>query len=541
MSNKLLLKRSNVPSKVPTAAQVVAGELAINTADELLYFGTGNSVHRVAKHAELTAISTHSGLQGLTNDDHTQYVHLDISRTVSAQHTFNPSALNAPFILGANAVGQKVTGFNSDLLDGYNSSDFVLASTLGTNVATLDANGKLNPDQVPSIAITDTYVVASQTEMLALSSATIGSVAIRTDESKSYILKANDPTVLANWQELISPTAAVTSVNGQQGIVTLDTSNIAENTNLYFTNARARAAISATGSLSYNSSTGTISFTDAVVSVAGRQGAVTLTNVDVGLGNVENKSSATIRSEITSANVTTALGFTPEPALGFTAQPALGFTPENAANKNAANGYVGLDATAKIDALYLSATALTAALGFTPENAANKNQVNGYAGLDATGKIDPTYLPATAQTAVTAVYAGSVAQQSGNTTMNVSTTAPTTIMGTQVVSQTLTPSALTSKLDIEFAGIVDCSSNGSTVNIAVFRGTTFIGMSSVFLKTAGQLQPFSLKIIDEPNTTSPVTYSIRVGTTAGTWYLGRGQTNTFGGVNPSGWSITQYY
>lgn len=36
-----------------------------------------------------------------------------------------------------------------------------------------------------------------------------------------------------------------------------------------------------------------------------------LTKSDVGLGNVENKSSATIRGELTSSNVTTALGFTP--------------------------------------------------------------------------------------------------------------------------------------------------------------------------------------------------------------------------------------
>lgn len=38
---------------------------------------------------------------------------------------------------------------------------------------------------------------------------------------------------------------------------------------------------------------------------------VTLAKGDVGLGNVENKSSATIRGELTSSNVTTALGFTP--------------------------------------------------------------------------------------------------------------------------------------------------------------------------------------------------------------------------------------
>jgi hypothetical protein len=40
-----------------------------------------------------------------------------------------------------------------------------------------------------------------------------------------------------------------------------DTADLAEGTNLYFTTARARSAISATGSLSYNSTTGVMSFT----------------------------------------------------------------------------------------------------------------------------------------------------------------------------------------------------------------------------------------------------------------------------------------
>ena len=54
---------------------------------------------------------------------------------------------------------------------------------------------------------------------------------------------------------------AVVSVNGTTGSVVLDTGDIAENGNLYHTTSRARAAISATGSLSYNSTTGVISFT----------------------------------------------------------------------------------------------------------------------------------------------------------------------------------------------------------------------------------------------------------------------------------------
>jgi hypothetical protein len=38
---------------------------------------------------------------------------------------------------------------------------------------------------------------------------------------------------------------------------------------------------------------------------------ITISKSDINLGNVENKSSATIRGELTSSNVTSALGFTP--------------------------------------------------------------------------------------------------------------------------------------------------------------------------------------------------------------------------------------
>jgi len=43
-----------------------------------------------------------------------------------------------------------------------------------------------------------------------------------------------------------------------------------------------------------------------------------LTKSDIGLGNVENKSSATIRSELTKENVTTALGYTPSSSVSIT-------------------------------------------------------------------------------------------------------------------------------------------------------------------------------------------------------------------------------
>lgn len=52
------------------------------------------------------------------------------------------------------------------------------------------------------------------------------------------------------------------TVNGQSGTVVLETDDIAEGlTNQYFTTARARSSISAGGDLSYNSTTGVVSYT----------------------------------------------------------------------------------------------------------------------------------------------------------------------------------------------------------------------------------------------------------------------------------------
>lgn len=107
-------------------------------------------------------------------------------------------------------------------------------------LATLGSDGKIPTSQLPALAVTDTFVVASQAAMLALT-AEVGDVAVRTDQNKSYILKTAGASTLANWQELLTPTDTVLSVNGQTGAVTLTTSNIAEGSNLYYTDARVQS------------------------------------------------------------------------------------------------------------------------------------------------------------------------------------------------------------------------------------------------------------------------------------------------------------
>lgn len=106
-------------------------------------------------------------------------------------------------------------------------NSYVPVTQKGANngVATLDSSGKIPASQLPTLAITDTFVVASQSAMLALT-AQVGDVAVRTDINKSFILRTSPATTLANWQELLSPPNAVTSVNGKTGTVVLKLDDI---------------------------------------------------------------------------------------------------------------------------------------------------------------------------------------------------------------------------------------------------------------------------------------------------------------------------
>ena len=102
-------------------------------------------------------------------------------------------------------------------------ADTKIASTeKGANngVATLGSDGKLTAGQIPDVTITDTFVVASQAAMLALT-AQVGDVAVRTDVNKTFILTASPASTLGNWQELLTPTDSVLSVDGLTGAVSL--------------------------------------------------------------------------------------------------------------------------------------------------------------------------------------------------------------------------------------------------------------------------------------------------------------------------------
>lgn len=78
-----------------------------------------------------------------------------------------------------------------------------LLSMLGTDIATL-TDGKLTPSQIPPLSINDVFSVANTAEMLLLT-AQRGDVALIIADNvvtDSYMLAADDTSVLTNWKKL---------------------------------------------------------------------------------------------------------------------------------------------------------------------------------------------------------------------------------------------------------------------------------------------------------------------------------------------------
>lgn len=178
---------------------------------------------------------------------------------------------------------------------GAGTSNLALGTTSTTAMpgdktfAFSEITGMIGTAQLPPLAVNDTFVVASQAAMLALT-AQRGDIAIRTDTSDTFILATDSPSTLADWKEIVA--------NGQ------------------------------------------------VTSVAGRQGAVVLTKTDVGLSNVDNTSD--VSKPISTATQTALNGKEASIAAGTVAQYWRGDKTWQALNA-AAVGLANVDNTSDVN------------------------------------------------------------------------------------------------------------------------------------------------------------------------------------------------
>jgi hypothetical protein len=216
----------------PSSANLISA-VTDETGTGLLVFGTSPTFTGtvIATNANASGTVTANLFSGPLNGNVTG----DITGNVTGNLTGNvtgTSSLDLPLsggtMSGAIAMGtSKITGLGTPTTStdaatkAYADLMVPLTEKSAANgVASLDASGKVPAAELPDISITSTQVVANQVDMLALT-AEVGDVAVRTDVNKTFILTASPSSTLANWQELLTPTDSVLSVDGLTGAVDL--------------------------------------------------------------------------------------------------------------------------------------------------------------------------------------------------------------------------------------------------------------------------------------------------------------------------------
>lgn len=227
---KIKLKRG-LSSNI-TAVNLDQGEPAFCTDTGKLYIGDGTSnilvnpdggtADSAAKLSVARAIALSGAVTGSVNFDGSE----NVTMTTAIGSTLN-TALGDKVdkVAGKQLSTEDYTTAEKTKLAGLGTAAEKNVGTASGNVPVLDADGKLAASVIPSVAITDTFVVASQAAMLALT-AQAGDIAIRSDLSKTFILQTEPASTLENWKELATPTDVVTSVAGKTGAVTLTKSDV---------------------------------------------------------------------------------------------------------------------------------------------------------------------------------------------------------------------------------------------------------------------------------------------------------------------------
>ena len=266
-----------------------------------------------------------------------------------------------------------------------NDSRFHNPVTIGT------ANGLSLATQALSLAAATTSVAGamSASDKSKLdgipSNANIGTVTSVGLTAPSAFSVTNSPVTGSGTLVLSASGSPLQYITGAGALATLNTTNVPEGTNLYYLDSRSRLAISLTttgtsGAATYNNSTGVLnipSYQGNVISFNTRTGAITLTSGDV----------------------TTALGFTPYNATNPSGYTTNVGTVTSVGGTGTVSGLTLTGSVTTSGNLTLGGTLaltsgnVTTALGFTPENAANKGAVNGYASLDGGGLVPSSQLP----------------------------------------------------------------------------------------------------------------------------------------------------
>lgn len=234
----LKIKRGNSVNLSGVTLQ--AGEPAFTLDDGKFYIGNGSEKVLINKDFP-TNVDTATKLQtgrtisisgdaiGSTTFDGSQNstINIVLANSGVTQGTYTKLTVDAKGRV-TSATNLTLSDLPNITISKISDAGTAASKNVGTasgNIPVLGSNGKLDASVLPAIAISETFVVGSQSEMLGLTAQT-GDVAVRTDINKSFILRGSSASSLSNWQELLTPTSPVQSVAGKTGAVVLNSSDV---------------------------------------------------------------------------------------------------------------------------------------------------------------------------------------------------------------------------------------------------------------------------------------------------------------------------
>ena len=152
--------------------------------------------------------------------------------------------------------------------------------------------------------------------------------------------------------------------------------------------------------------------------------------------------------------------------------------------------------------------------------------------------LDAALLSESTSRVLTNIYSGTIGISSGTTTFPSYSLKPAISQGTEIMRHIVTPTSTQTKYTITTSCFISASVKPKDIIVAVFRNNECFYTFAKTIRTAVDLETCAISCTDIPNTTSSVTYSIRIGVnSAATWYVNYSALKTFGGTTESAYVI----
>jgi len=318
-------------SATASATSATASSDSAATATTQAGISTAQAGISTAQAGNSAASATASAASAITAGDHV---------------TESAASATAASISATSAADSAVTATTQATAATTNgAAQVTLATAQATDAAASAASAA---SSVATAASSATAASASATGSASSAAAAAGSAAAAATSVTTATTKAADASASALAASTSAASAATSATSASDSATAATTQAAAAvssattattQAGVSTTQAEAAAASAAASAASAaQAASGQINADwNATTGVAQILNKPTITAAAIGLGNVENKTSATIRSELTALNVTTALTF----------------TPLDAAQKGAASGVAPLGSDSKIAAAYL--------------------------------------------------------------------------------------------------------------------------------------------------------------------------------------------